>query len=188
MKTVEPIRDVNKIKSIKKILFAQNERDYLLFCIGINSPFRISDLLQFRYSDLVNEKGKILQHFLVKENKTGKVNKIVIGKQLQRDIQSYMSRHFSGHYNDLVFESRKKGNSINRKRAWGIIHDAALEVGLYNIGAHSLRKTFGYHLRKNGTDIEIIMELLNHSSQRETLRYIGITQDEKDQAVRTLDL
>ncbi|MCU6218070.1 site-specific integrase, partial [Enterobacter bugandensis] len=30
--------------------------------------------------------------------------------------------------------------------------------------------------------------LLNHSSQRETLRYIGITQEDKDTAVKSLDL
>ncbi|MCY7773459.1 tyrosine-type recombinase/integrase [Bacillus haynesii] len=73
-------------------------------------------------------------------------------------------------------------------RFWKIIKDAAAEVGVKNIGTHSLRKTFGYHMRKSKVDIDLIMELLNHSSQRETLRYIGIIQDEKDQAVRSLDL
>ncbi len=41
-----------------------------------------------------------------------------------------------------------------------------------NIGSHSMRKAFGYFLYMNGTHIEIIQELLNHSSQRETLRDI----------------
>ncbi len=48
-----------------------------------------------------------------------------------------------------------------------------------------MRKTFGY---KQGTKIEIIQSLLNHSFQRETLRYIGITQEDKDIAVRSLEL
>lgn len=34
----------------------------------------------------------------------------------------------------------------------------------------------------------IIQDLLNHSSEKETLRYIGITQNDKDTAVKSLDL
>lgn len=188
MKTVEPIRDIAKIKSMKKILRAQNERDYLLFSIGINSPFRISDLLAFRFSDLVDQKGKVLTHFSIQEKKTGKYNRIAIGKPLHKDIGEYMQLAFYGDYQAYVFPSRKKGKPISRQQAWLILHQAAQEIGLSNIAPHSLRKTFGYHLRMNGTDIELIMELLNHSSTRETLRYIGITQDEKDYAVRSLDL
>ena len=51
-----------------------------------------------------------------------------------------------------------------------------------------MRKTFGYFLYKQGTKTDIIQSLLNHSSQRETLRYIGITQEDKDTAVKSLDL
>nr|WP_021038278.1 tyrosine-type recombinase/integrase [Bacillaceae bacterium JMAK1]AGQ45445.1 Phage integrase [Bacillaceae bacterium JMAK1] len=189
MKFVEPIRDERKIKSMKKILKAQSDRDHLLFSVGINSPYRIGDLIQFQFQHLVDEKGKVLSHFHITEKKTGKVNQIVIGNSLQKDIAQYMDRYFKGDYNAYVFQSQKGNNqSISREHAWYIISQAAKEVGLKNIGAHSMRKTFGYHLRKKGTDIELIMELLNHSSTRETLRYIGITQDEKDHAVLSLDL
>lgn len=68
-----------------------------------------------------------------------------------------------------------------------MLSNTASNIGLKNIGSHSMRKTFGYFLYKNGTH-EIIQELLNHSSQRETLRYIGITQEDKDTAVMSLDL
>lgn len=60
--------------------------------------------------------------------------------------------------------------------------------GISNIGSHSMRKTFGYFLYKNKVPIEIIQDLLNHSSQRDTLRYIGITQEDKDIAVMSLNL
>lgn len=188
MKVVEPVRDTKKIKSIKKILYSQNERDHLLFSIGVNSPFRISDLLEFKIGDLIDENGKAVTHFNVKEKKTGKINKIAIGRPLQRDIENYLVPRLGEGMDQPVFKSRKNGGSISRQHAWKIIKDAAEEVGLKNIGTHSLRKTFGYHCRKSGVDIEILMELLNHSSTRETLRYIGIIQDEKDQAVLALNL
>lgn len=47
---------------------------------------------------------------------------------------------------------------------------------------------FGYFMYKNKTDLALIQHLLNHSGQRETLRYIGITQEDKDTTVQSLDL
>lgn len=47
------------------------------------------------------------------------------------------------------------------------------------IGTHTMRKTFGYHAYQNGTSLELLMNIFNHSSKSETLRYIGITEEEK---------
>ena len=57
MKFVEPIRDLNKISSMKKILFAQSERNYLLFTLGINSPYRISDLIRVQFKHVLDPLG-----------------------------------------------------------------------------------------------------------------------------------
>ena len=71
--------------------------------------------------------------------------------------------------------------------AWRILSSAAQACGLnYKIGTHSLRKTFGYQLYRNGINIELIQRLLNHSSPSITLAYIGITQDDMDEAILSL--
>jgi integrase len=52
-----------------------------------------------------------------------------------------------------------------------------------------MRKTFGYHMyKRSGRDIALVQELLNHGSPRQTLRYIGISQEEKDEAYLDLNL
>ena len=51
-------------------------------------------------------------------------------------------------------------------------------LGEIRVGTHTLRKTFGYHARKKGVDISILMEKFNHQSPSMTKRYIGITDDE----------
>ncbi|WP_259455111.1 tyrosine-type recombinase/integrase [Listeria monocytogenes] len=61
------------------------------------------------------------------------------------------------------------------------------KAGLENLGTHSMRKTFGYHLYKNGVGLELIQVLVNYSPKI-TLRYIGIEQEDKDQAVSSLGL
>ena len=57
-----------------------------------------------------------------------------------------------------------------------------------NIGTHTMRKTFGYHSFKMGHDLSQIQSLLNHSSQKETLRYIGITRDQLDKVYEKINL
>lgn len=192
MEFVEPIRDRKKIDAMKKLL-SNSPRDYLLFVIGINTAFRVSDLLTLKYSDVIDSKGKLRDHFTLNETKTGKNNKVAMTKGVQKALKDYIDKNYEGNTNEYLFKSRKrdsKGNSqpINRKSAWRIIQQTAEQLGLKNIGSHSLRKTFAYHQYQMGTDIVLLQDMLNHSAPSVTLRYIGITQDEKDRAVKALDL
>jgi len=189
MKFVEPIRDLQKINSMKKILLAQRERDHLLFVVGINSPYRISDLIRIQYHHVIDEKMKVRNHLILIEKKTNKENKVALSKGVKKAIENYVKGHYKGNPNEYLFKSRKGINEhIGRVQAWQIISDAAKELGIENIGTHSLRKTFGYHQIKRGTNITLLMKMFNHSSESVTLRYIGITQDDMDAAVQALDL
>jgi site-specific recombinase XerD len=57
-----------------------------------------------------------------------------------------------------------------------------------NYGTHTLRKTWGYHARKNGVELALIMHKLNHNSLAYTKRYLGITDDELEAVMRNLNL
>jgi integrase len=94
--------------------------------------------------------------------------------------------------NCYVFRSRKGANSpITRQQAYRILNYAAESIGLIErsentniiisgeIGTHTLRKTFGYHAYQNGISLELLMDIFNHSSKSQTLRYIGITEEQK---------
>lgn len=50
-----------------------------------------------------------------------------------------------------------------------------------------MRKTFGYHMYQATHDAVMLMKLFNHSDIHVTLRYIGVEQDETDQAISKLD-
>jgi len=48
-----------------------------------------------------------------------------------------------------------------------------------NYGSHTLRKTWGYHQRVTfGRGLPELMVCFNHSSQRQTLDYLGIQPEE----------
>lgn len=72
MEFVQPIRDPKQIQAIKKILLAQSTRNHLLFVLGINCGLRISDILQLRVGDVVNDRGKPRPFYELRERKTKK--------------------------------------------------------------------------------------------------------------------
>jgi len=53
----------------------------------------------------------------------------------------------------------------------------------FKVGGHTLRKTFGYHLRMQGVSIERISNLLGHRNIKVTFRYIGIDDDENKEVL-----
>ncbi|MCR1833144.1 site-specific integrase [Oceanobacillus caeni] len=188
MEFVEPIRDKKKIADIKKYL-SDNKRDALLFTLGINSALRVSDLLQLKYSDVIDGSGNPVDYIVLRDTKTNKHNRLPLTKKVKKAITEHVEANYCDDLNAYLFQGRKKtGKPIQRQAVYRIISNAAEAVGLNNIGSHSLRKTWAYHSYKAGTDIVIIQDMLNHSSPAITLRYIGITQDDKDRAVLSLDL
>ena len=69
------------------------------------------------------------------------------------------------------------------------VQEACFEAGITaRIGTHTLRKTFGYHFYQEYKDIGLLQYLFNHSSQRVTLLYIGITQELIDSKLRSFAL
>jgi integrase len=81
MELVQPIRDKEQINDIKEYLRSRNERDYLLFNVGIYTGLRISDILKFTHENLVNR-----DYLEIREEKTNKVRRIKINVKLKAVI------------------------------------------------------------------------------------------------------
>lgn len=186
MEFVEPIRERKKIEAVKRLLKGSNIRDYVLFTLGINSGLRVSDLLKLRVADVIDEKGRVKDRITVREMKTGKSKTFPFSDTVVKALKEYLPNLSR---DAALFPSRKGGTPITRQQAYRILNDAAKTVGIKDkIGTHTLRKTFAYHAYISGVDVTRIQALLNHSSPHETLRYIGITQDELDDVYLNLNL
>lgn len=189
---VQPIRDKKKIDTIKKVLLASNVRDYCLFTLGINSGLRISDLLNLKISDVVDELRKVRERITLREKKTNKTKDFPLGDVARKAIVDYLKTRTSYELDEPLFLSQKKNAgmaALQRDQAYKIINNAARSIGITErIGTHTLRKTFGYHAYKSGVSIEVIQKLFNHSTPSTTLRYIGITQDDLDGVYLNLNL
>ncbi len=187
METVQPIRDRKKIDKMKKILAKTNKRDMLLFVLGINSGLRISDILNMKVEDVLDEAGRPKQTFELREKKTGKVKRFILNDRIQKAVKEAIDA--STDRQAYLFASRKGNGPISRQQAWRILNEAARAVGIKDkIGTHTLRKTFGYFAYGNGTDLTLLQQIFNHAAPSITLKYIGITQDEIDDVYINISL
>jgi integrase len=191
MEIVEPIRKKTDLEDIKRILKKRSLRDYALFVLGINSGLRISDLLSLRVEDVLDpgsRRLKVTDRIRMREKKTGKVKNFPLNTPARSALSEYLNARRPAKEEPL-FPSRKGKGPLTTRQAHRIISDAAKEVGIRErIGTHTMRKTFCYHAYKKGVDIGNLQKLLNHSSQTETLRYMGILRDDLDQIYEKLCL
>jgi integrase len=175
-KKVDPITELKDIKNIKKCL-SDSQRDLCLFTTGINTNLRASDLVRITIG-MVKEL-KPGEELVLTEKKTKKERRITLNKDcidtIQNLIQSFK-------------EIRKDNSQLFRGREGDIkpigvnylVNKWVKMINLKgNYGSHSLRKTFGYHMRvQHKVSIPILMQIFNHHSQKQTLDYLCVQPDE----------
>lgn len=174
MSTVEPIRNLKDIRNVENILAKKNQRNLLLFTMGINSGLRISDILALNVGDVKNK-----NYIQIKEKKTKKFKKFPINAKLKPMINDFTkAKQDDEPLFKTIFQNR-----MERVGAYYIIKNACEMAKIdAKVGTHTMRKTFGYHHYKKFKDIAMLQKIFNHSSPVITLRYIGIEQEQIDES------
>lgn len=191
MSTTEPIRDIHKLLDFKNYYLdiKPNLRNYAIIAVGLNTALRISDILNLTCDDVYQD-GKVRRHITVTERKTGKENRILLNHEAETALAQYRKELIQTEMykegNPYLFPSSRKAHApISRSQAYRMVTSAAAAIGIEgHISCHSLRKTFGYHAWKQGSDPVVIMVIFNHSSLSITKRYLCIEQDDKDEVYR----
>lgn len=179
---VEPIRNREDVEAMKEYLLNRSSysksirhRNLMLFLVGMNAGLRIGDIVKLQVK---NVKG---WHIVLVDNKTGKETKRKMTKPLKIAMRQYIQGKQDS---DYLFPSREgKHRHITPNMGYKIIKSAATALGLDAIATHSMRKSFGLFMYEQTKDVALVMDLLNHSSQSITLRYIGKNQDSQDKAL-----
>lgn len=170
MSTVEPIRRIEDLRKVEKILEAQSFRNLLLFMVGTNCGLRISDILSLNVEDVKDK-----NYISLVEKKTGKFKKLPVNSKLRPMFDEYVK---GKRLDEPLFLSVNR-HRLDRVTSYNIIKAACKEAGLdETVGTHTMRKTFGYHHYQLYKDVVLLQKIFNHSSPSITLRYIGIEQDE----------
>lgn len=203
--TAEPIKNMDDIIRVSEYLIKRKRwRDYMLFIVGINFGLRVSDLIQLRFANLINDNLTFKDTFPVFEKKTRKTRKvkknryITINSAVIEAVTMYLEHTPGISLSDYMFRSQShNGSNLNKpitrcavdQILKGIGDDLDLNM---KISTHTLRKTFAYHqmVMSNNDPRKLLLlsKMMGHSSVTVTMDYIGITGDEIEEAYRNLNL
>jgi len=186
MSTTQPIRNKQQVHELVEYYLKRGElSNYLLIVSCVHTALRISDLLRIKWDDVYDfDRSRLRENVAITEMKTGKSTLIKLNKAITDALNACIPFAKRG---DYLFKSRK-GGAIGRVQAYRIIRSASEALNFHsNVSCHSLRKTFGYHAWKNGISPAVLMEIYNHSNFTVTRRYLGVTQDDKDEVYSRLE-
>lgn len=202
--TSEPIKSLDDINRISKYLIDNGRyRDNMLFIVGINFGLRVSDLLQLRFTQLIDDSFSFKTTFPILEKKTKNTRKVKRNRYISinnavMDAVTLYLQHTECRLDDYMFKSESNRGSnqnkpMSRMSVDRILKEIADTLSLENkMATHSLRKTFAYHQmvmsNNDPRKLLLLQKMFGHSSAAQTLDYIGITGEEIEEAYMKLNL
>jgi len=148
---------------------------YIVF--AINTGLRISDVLNIKHKDLVEDK------IFVVEKKTKKPREITLNEVVKSAYSKLIGvlkvnqEDYSGE--DYIFISQK--GSVYKTQSINDILKNVFNTKKLQISSHSLRKSFARRVYQNLNESEnslvLLSDIFSHSNIAITRRYLGIRQE-----------
>lgn len=173
----EPIRDLRDVARIKRML-RPNPRDYLLFVMGVNTAYRINELLSLKVRHVIyGVPGHIID---LKQSKQDQYRAVMINEAVSYAVAKWLEAHPDPRPSGPLFPSQKTGAALTVPAAIGLVKSWCADAGLVGAySSHTLRKTWAYSQRVHFKEpIVLISRALGHSSVEETVTYLGLVPEE----------
>ena len=155
--------------------YQPNDRIATALTLEANLGLRISDILQLHYCDIVADGDRYRLN--IHEIKTGKERVFTVPAEILEYIRAYMVRH---HLTD-----QQKLFDLSERQIQKHLKAACDYLDISGVSTHSFRKYFATQIYvNNGYNIELVRQLLQHSSSAVTQRYIGIQSQQVEDALQ----
>lgn len=152
-----------------------NQRIATALVLEANLGIRISDILKLSLNSIIHDGNRYRLDIV--EKKTKKKREFTVPLEIYSYIQNYaLENNISPAARLFPISERAVQKSLK------LVCDY---LGYKNISTHSFRKYFGTNIyEENNHDINLVRVLLQHSSVTTTQRYIGIAQDQIENALQ----
>ncbi|MEK5253192.1 tyrosine-type recombinase/integrase [Paenibacillus sp. FSL F4-0125] len=144
------------------------ERDCLLFVTLLSTGCRIDEVLNLKKKDIRTENHVF---FLAKtKNKRSKYVVTRIG--LTKAIEIYCQKNHIEN-EDYIFTNGSNSKPISQSSVRKLLNYYLEKKNILPARIHDTRRSFATIMYENGTDIDIIRQLINHETINSTKIYIG---------------
>ena len=154
--------------------FKPNERAAMALVMEANLGIRISDIVKLRLCDIIRDGDR--WRLSIVEQKTGKARIFTVSDEMRAFLVDY------------CYQNGIKGDEPIVQIQIRTVQDALKKVTNFlemdRIGTHSFRKYFATRIYENsGNDVELVREILQHTSLETTQRYLRATSERVDSAL-----
>lgn len=157
---------------------------YLLLLLGFNTAFRVGDLCRLRVRDV---RGRA--YIRMAAQKTGKISEVALTQEAQRRISAALAGRDPENWALLSRQRDGSGDArpVSRQRCYAIVREIARRAGFKeHTGCHTLRKTFAWQYYKACGDLAELQDMLRHSSQAATIRYLGLDREQHRETINKM--
>lgn len=172
------------------------ERNIAILTFGIQTGFRISEILCLKRGDLIKNGNMVDRVYMRRYNmKGGKGEKsggthgraMLLMKGTKKALKAQMDYMAAKGYtndDDYVFQTQRGGNRpLNGNGFWRCLWDAKKKLGwTWKLGTHSMRKTFAKRIYDNLLDskncdaLRILQAGLGHKNINNTIKYLSFNE------------
>lgn len=151
-----------------------NPRVAAILTAEANLGMRVGDILKLKMRDIVKDGNRYRLN--VTEEKTGKSRKFTVPGEVYQFLRDYATAHRISD-DALLFP-------LSVRQVQHHLKLVCEHLGYENISTHSFRKWYATSIyNANGHDIVLVQRLLQHSSPMVTRRYIGVSDEQMEQAI-----
>lgn len=197
----EPLPHVLTRNEVAKLLRTFRDGRYRAFCTVVyQCGLRLSEALEIKPRHINGERLIIL----IPKTKNRKAREVPITPKLLVRLRKFYACHknpewlFPGvgrGWNDSGITLRQALHRCPQHMAkaavWNAINVAAAESGLSkkhdHLSTHTLRHSYGTHMLEGGASVRQVAALLGHSTLKEVIRYLHLTEISEQNARIALD-
>lgn len=173
--TLEQYEEIIKTMRAGGSGFRPNNRIATCLVLQANLGVRIEDILRLHLCDIIRDGANYRLDII--EKKTKKKRTFIVPIQIYQFIYVYCDEN-SIKKTDIIFP-------ITERAVQKHLQKVADYLGYENIGTHSFRKFYASDMYEGSNhDIELVRELLQHSSTATTQRYIKRSALKVEEAIQ----
>ena len=165
-------------------------RDKALFGVCLYTAARIREACTLLKEDCFLEDSPREKLILRKSNTKGKKvsREIPVHPKLRELLGEYQATHPNWRYSVYVFPGKGGFQHLHPCYPHSVLKGACRRVGLVGVSTHSFRRTCLTNMSSAGVPLRHIQSISGHTSLQALQRYLGVTEEDKVNAINSLNL